>query len=208
MASGRVSSDGSSSRHADDQHIGDRNIRDQQDQSDRPSRNALLDRSQTGRNVNGWSIWSMWSDCISECIVSGQDRTPVGFHYSTRKCLSASGCPGSRIRLKLCNAETICSSTRPRYTLDQYVNSLCDADPATNRSAAVINGCFIKNCPNNELILSHELQLPNTSPCTAGDSGGSANSYCYSGECRHFDCSGYSESNTVPCKDKTGKLIP
>lgn len=206
-----------SNRH--DQNVGDQRSSDPShqsnpgdlrgDQNRLNNRNSLLDGPLSNVNADIWSNWSQWSECISECVTSSQEKTPVGFHYSTRKCLTSS-CLGSRIRLKLCNAEKLCSSAHSRYQskrLDHYVNALCDADPATNQSTALINGCFIRNCPNNELILSHELQLPNTSPCTADEFGDSANSYCYNGECRAFDCSGYSETNTLPCKYKTGKMI-
>lgn len=71
-------------------------------------------------------------------------------------------------------------------------------------SLKLVDGCFIKDCSNNELVLGHKLQLPNTVSCSNGDSA-SKNNYCYNGECRSFDCSGYSETNES-CNHKTGKI--
>lgn len=107
---------------------------------------SLFDKKKENQKIDsktGWSNWSNYSECFSQCLISKNELVPVGFQISTRKCYSLSNqnyhsnkkCPGSRIRLKLCDAQHICEqSNRPIRSVNQYVNAICDNNQNGNES--------------------------------------------------------------------------
>ena len=70
------------------------------------------DEPPTKQRDGGWTEWSPYSSCISECV-SHPNRNPMGIMVSKRKCENpvpyngGKECDGNDKRVKLCDATQV-----------------------------------------------------------------------------------------------------
>ncbi|RWS27041.1 disintegrin and metalloproteinase with thrombospondin motifs 16-like protein [Leptotrombidium deliense] len=168
-------------------------------------------------SVDGkWSDWSSYSICTSECVFRDFD-SPVGIMISQRKCdnpepKNGKNCEGSDRRVRLCDANHICMSAhsyKPIY-IEDYIAYICEtaarrdshleAKGTQYPSSDYSHSCYIWCHKKGGGYMTQGWKVPDGTPC-GKEKYRSVNRFCVNGECRSFDCKGYSSENfnVEPC---------
>ncbi|RWS08652.1 A disintegrin and metalloproteinase with thrombospondin motifs 16-like protein, partial [Dinothrombium tinctorium] len=164
-----------------------------------------------------WSDWSPYSSCSSECIFR-DNLLPIGVMISYRKCDNLSFknkryCDGSSDkRVRLCDASHLCSASHNfrLMSVDDYVKYICE-NAAKKDSQLEARGtqypnyeyshsCYVWCHKKGGGYMTQGWKLPDGTPC-GKQKFRSVNRFCVNGECRAFDCKGFSgeQFNAEPC---------
>ncbi|XP_054162354.1 A disintegrin and metalloproteinase with thrombospondin motifs adt-2-like [Oppia nitens] len=161
----------------------------------------------------GWTEWSPYSSCRSECITN-YNRKPLGVMISKRKCENpmpyngGKACDGSDKKVQLCEASRICNSYSYRsiISIEDYISDTCRAAALRNSnleqrgtqypSYDFSHSCYVWCHKKGGGYLTQGWKIPDGSPCGGHEGNGQSynNRYCFDGECRYFDCNGFSKS--------------
>ncbi|KAI1280503.1 A disintegrin and metalloproteinase with thrombospondin motifs 16 [Halotydeus destructor] len=158
-----------------------------------------------------WGSWSAYSSCHSECIIRSPSPT-VGVTVSLRRCdnpvpmNNGKYCEGSDRKVKLCDASQMCqrsSSVSRKVTVAEYINDICTTAARRDNNVEHFgtqfpsydhsHSCYVWCHKRGGGYMTQGWKLPDGTPC-GKDSirTGLMNRFCVNGECRSFDCNGFS----------------
>ncbi|XP_023210994.1 A disintegrin and metalloproteinase with thrombospondin motifs 6-like isoform X2 [Centruroides sculpturatus] len=174
-------------------------------------------RNRAGPVDGGWSAWSNFGPCSSDCSTS-RNTDAVGVMISTRRCNNprpVNGgryCQGADRRVRICDANRICSAAANAVTLSEYISETCQQashldttlDPSGTQFPSHDNShsCYVWCHKKQGGYITHGWKLPDGTPCWRGYHP--QNQFCFQGKCNTFDCNGYTieTSNETPCPNR------
>ncbi|XP_071041964.1 A disintegrin and metalloproteinase with thrombospondin motifs adt-2 [Parasteatoda tepidariorum] len=162
----------------------------------------------------GWSAWSSYSPCTSDCVARGS-APAVGIMVSTRRCDNPRPqnggrfCVGKDRRVLTCDATRICALSTRKLMLDEFISDTC-RQASTRDNTLEITGtqfpsqenshsCYVWCHKRGGGYMTQGWTIPDGTPCWRGYNN--QNMYCVKGECQPFDCNGYStdSANDLRC---------
>lgn len=170
----------------------------------------------------GWSPWSSFGPCRSDCVIRG-DFASVGVRVSRRRCddprpqNGGRFCDGPDKRVQICDATKICPPSRPQQVLEDFMLSICrEASIRDNTiepygtqfpSRDNSHSCYVWCHKQNGGYMTHGWRIPDGTPCWGHGQRG--NRYCVDGECQGFDCNGRSteEDSAEECARTSAAMV-
>ncbi|XP_064479441.1 A disintegrin and metalloproteinase with thrombospondin motifs 16-like isoform X2 [Ornithodoros turicata] len=169
------------------------------------SKQELERRSREPPIHGGWSSWTAFGPCRSDCVIRG-DFASVGVRVSRRRCddprpqNGGKYCEGSDKRVQICDASQVCPASRPKQVLEDFMLSICRQASLRDNTIEPLgtqfpsrdnsHSCYVWCHKQNGGYMTHGWRIPDGTPCwTYGQRG---NRYCVDGECQGFDCNGRS----------------
>ncbi|GFY71650.1 a disintegrin and metalloproteinase with thrombospondin motifs adt-1 [Trichonephila inaurata madagascariensis] len=162
----------------------------------------------------GWSAWSSYSPCTSDCVARGS-APAVGIMVATRRCDNPRPqnggrfCVGKDRRVLTCDASRICSLSTRKLMLDEFISDTCRQASARDNTLEITgtqfpsqensHSCYVWCHKRGGGYMTQGWTIPDGTPCWRGYNN--QNMYCVKGECQPFDCNGYStdSANDVRC---------
>ncbi|GIY17528.1 a disintegrin and metalloproteinase with thrombospondin motifs 16 [Caerostris darwini] len=162
----------------------------------------------------GWSAWSSYSPCTSDCVSRGSAQA-VGIMVATRRCDNPRPqnggrfCVGKDRRVLTCDATRICSLSTRKLMLDEFISDTCRQASSRDNTLEITgtqfpsqensHSCYVWCHKRGGGYMTQGWTIPDGTPCWRGYNN--QNMYCVKGECQPFDCNGYStdSANDVRC---------